>query len=85
MLKTRAIPELLQADDWTSVGKDDLVDHVDDAVVAEDKVAAHARLFHHGALSITLEAQLLSAERPHGVFVDDGRCAHVVHQHVIHK
>lgn len=67
----------------TAVGKDDVVEHVDESVRSQSEVVSHAGSFHAHSLSIALQAQPVAGERAHAVVVDDRRSAQRMNEHVV--
>ena len=65
------------------VRQDDVVDQVDDPVVAQHEVVADAGALDQHALGVALQAKLFPAERAHSVFFNNSRRAKGVYNYVV--
>lgn len=72
-----------QASRLTSVGQKNIVDHVDNAVLAEVEVAAKFRVFDVGSRDIAVKGDLAVEHRANSVLPGNGGLAYHVRDHVV--
>ena len=67
------------------IRNEDVVDHVDQSIGAQDVVVAEQNVLHCDSSGIALESVPVAGERPHAVVFDDGRRAQRMDQNVVLK